>query len=71
MGLLKWLCKRFSCNSQCGFNQELKGCPKELSNKIENIHNYKLSIEDMLKINKVLKKVNKYEIKKDAIEMTI
>ena len=57
MGIFKWLCKKFSCKSDCQFNRELRECHNSLTQRIDNIHNYNLSIEDILKINKVLKKV--------------
>jgi len=68
MGLFKWLCKRFGCKSSCVFNQELRECPTSLTKRIDNIHNYNLSIEDIFKINKVLKKVG---LKEGNLQLTI
>ena len=60
MGLLKWLCKRFSCNSNCKYNEQMAECHKTSVDNVNNIMNYELSIKDILKINKIL---NKKELK--------
>ena len=56
MGILKWICGKISCHSDCKFNGELQGCPQELAETISNIDNYKLSIKDAMIIGKILKK---------------
>ena len=56
MGLFKWLCKKFSCKSECRYNEQMKECPEIINSRIANIHNYKLNIEDYFKINKILTK---------------
>ena len=65
MGLIKWLCKRFSCNSSCKYNEQMANCPNEAMDNLSKIMNYQLSIKDVMKINKIL---NKKELKeKDLI----
>ena len=56
MGLLKWLCIKFSCNSSCKYNGEMENCPKKSMENLNNILNYDLSIKDMMAINKIIAK---------------
>ena len=64
MGLIKWLCKKFSCKSSCKYNEEMMNCPKNSMDNLTNIMNYQLSIKDVMKINKIL---NKKELKVEDI----
>ena len=64
MGLIKWLCKRFSCNSSCKYNEQMANCPTASMDNLTNIMNYQLSIKDVMKINKIL---NKKELKAEDI----
>lgn len=62
MGLIKWLCKRFSCKSSCKYNDEMGNrCSQSIDN-ISNIMNYQLLMKDVMKINKIL---NKRELMED------
>jgi len=54
MGILKWICKKFSCNSSCKYNAEMENCPKQSMRNLGNIMNYDLSIKDVMSINKIL-----------------
>ena len=56
MGILKWICKKFSCNSSCKYNGEMENCPKQSMDNLENILNYNLSIKDVMAINKIISK---------------
>lgn len=56
MGILKWICKKFSCNSSCKYNAEMENCPKQSMRNLGNIMNYELSIKDVMSINKILNK---------------
>jgi hypothetical protein len=56
MGLLKWLCKKFSCTSSCKYNGEMENCPKKSMENLDNILNYNLSIKDVMAINKIIAK---------------
>lgn len=56
MGILKWICKKFSCNSSCKYNSEMENCPKQSMRNLGNIMNYELSIKDVMSINKILSK---------------
>ena len=56
MGILKWICKKFSCNSSCKYNAEMENCPKQSMRNLGNIMNYELSIKDVMSINKILSK---------------
>ena len=56
MGLFKWLCKKFSCNSSCKYNGEMENCPKKSMENLDNILNYNLSIKDIMAINKIISK---------------
>tara|TARA_R110002110_G_scaffold320097_1_gene532867 strand:+ start:80 stop:286 length:207 start_codon:yes stop_codon:yes gene_type:complete len=68
MGLLKALCKKFSCNSNCKYNGELEGCPEESLHKIRNIESFQLNIKDVLKIMKIL---DKKELKKNNLTIKL
>lgn len=63
MGMLKWICKKFSCSSNCKYNGELEGCPQRLTERIKNIDNYDLNIKDLLMISKI---VSKKKLKKNV-----
>ena len=54
MSLLKWLCKKFKCNSSCAFD----GNEEFLNNQImnERLSNYQLKIKDLKKIYRILGK---------------
>ena len=56
MGILKWICKKFSCNSSCKYNGEMENCPKKSMENLDNILNYNLSIKDVMAINKIISK---------------
>ena len=56
MGILKWICKKFSCNSSCKYNEQMEYCPKKSMENLNNILNYDLSIKDVMHINKILSK---------------
>jgi len=56
MGLLKWFCKRFICNSSCSYNNEIF-CKESLCT---NLDSYDLKFKDIKKIMKIL---NKRELK--------
>ena len=56
MGILKWICKKFSCSSNCKYNAELEGCPQKLTETIKNIQNYELTIKDLMNISKIISK---------------
>jgi hypothetical protein len=67
-GLIKWLCKRFSCNSSCKYNEQMANCPKESMDNLTNIMNYQLSIKDVMKINKILNKKELKEVPKARLQ---
>ena len=52
MGLVKWLCKRFSCNSNCKFNDEMF----DMDLHSESLSSFKLKHKDMITIHKILNK---------------
>ncbi len=54
MGLLKWLCKHFKCNSSCAYD----GNEQYLDNEILNqrLSNYQLKVKDLKKIYRILGK---------------
>lgn len=56
MSFIKFLCKKFSCSSNCKYNSQLEHCPKESMHKIRNIDNLQLSMKDVLKIMKIIDK---------------
>ena len=57
MGLIKWLCRRFKCNSECIFNEEVV----DIDKMNINLNNYELKYKDIHKIHKILikRKLNK------------
>lgn len=57
MGLLKWICKRFKCESSCMFNEEIF----DIDKMNINLNNYQLKYKDIHKIHKILikRKLNK------------
>tara|TARA_R110000796_G_scaffold26399_5_gene73481 strand:+ start:281 stop:487 length:207 start_codon:yes stop_codon:yes gene_type:complete len=55
-GFIKWILKKFSCNSSCKYNGEMENCPRESMRNLGNIMDYKLSIKDVMDINKILGK---------------
>jgi len=59
MGIVKWLCSRFNCNSTCSFNNELFDA--ELHNL--TLSKFELKHKDMLVIHKILKKRKKIQKK--------
>ena len=60
MGILKWICSKFSCKSSCKYNDQMAACPQTSIDNVSNIMNYQLSIKDIMKFNKIL---NKRELK--------
>ena len=56
MGILKWICRKFSCNSSCKYNEQMENCPKKSMKNLDNILNYNLSIKDVMAINKIISK---------------
>jgi len=52
MGLIKWICSKFFCTSNCSFNNELFDI--EFSN--QKISDYKLKNKDLMVIHKILNK---------------
>ena len=52
MGLLKWLCSKFSCKSSCRFNNELF----DSSHLGMTLDNYDLKMKDVKKILRILNK---------------
>ena len=52
MGLLKWFCKRFICNSSCSYNNEIF-CKESLNTRLDC---YDLKFKDIKKIMKILNK---------------
>tara|TARA_R110002153_G_scaffold169258_1_gene322083 strand:- start:331 stop:534 length:204 start_codon:yes stop_codon:yes gene_type:complete len=58
MGLIKWICSKFICTSNCSFNNELFDI--EFSN--QKISDYKLKNKDLMVIHKILNKRGLVEI---------
>ena len=56
MGILKWICRKFSCNSSCKYNEQMENSPKKSMKNLDNILNYNLSIKDVMAINKIISK---------------
>jgi len=54
MGLLKWLCKKFKCNSSCTYNGNEEFLNHDIMN--ETLSNYQLKIKDLKKIYRILGK---------------
>jgi len=54
MSLLKWLCKKFKCNSSCAFDGNEEFINNEIMN--ERLSNYQLKIKDLKKIYRILGK---------------
>jgi len=54
MGLLKWLCKKFKCQSSCAYDGNDTIFNKNSMNK--NLSHYQLKIKDIKKIMKILNK---------------
>ena len=54
MGVLKWLARRFKCNSACAYNGDDEYLNSELMN--ERLSNYQLKIKDLKKIYRILGK---------------
>ncbi len=52
MGLIKWICSKFICTSNCSFNNELFDI--EFSN--QKISDFKLKNKDLMVIHKILTK---------------
>ena len=57
MGLIKWICKRFKCESSCRFNEEVF----DIDKMNINLNNYQLKYKDINTIHKILikRKLNK------------
>ena len=54
MGLLKWVAKRFKCNSACTYNGDDEYLNEDIMN--ERLSNYQLKIKDLKKIYRILGK---------------
>jgi hypothetical protein len=54
MGLLKWLCKRFKCNSSCAYDGNEAFLDNEILN--QRLSNYQLKLKDVKKIYRILGK---------------
>ncbi len=54
MGLLKYLCKKFKCQSSCMYDGNDELFNKNSMNR--NLSNYELKIKDVKKIMKILNK---------------
>ena len=69
MGIIKWICRKFSCNSSCKYNEQMECCPKKSMENLNNILNYDLSIKDVMAINKIISKktINIVETIKESI----
>jgi hypothetical protein len=69
MGIIKWICRKFSCNSSCKYNEQMESCPKKSMENLNNILNYDLSIKDVMAINKIISKktLNIVETIKESI----
>ena len=69
MGLLKWLCKHFKCNSACAYN----GNDEYLNPKMleERLSNYNLKIKDIKKIYRILGKRETISITKQDVLNTL
>ena len=57
MGLIKWICSKFICTSNCSFNNELFDI--EFSN--QKISDFKLKNKDLMVIHKILTKTGLVE----------
>jgi len=62
MGLIKWICSKFICTSNCSFNNELFDI--EFSN--QKISDYKLKNKDLMVIHKILTKRGLVQNKNDT-----
>jgi hypothetical protein len=56
MGIIKWICRKFSCNSSCKYNEQMENCPKQSMENLNNILKYDLTIKDVMAINKIIAK---------------
>ena len=65
MGLLKWLCKKFKCNSNCAYNGNEEFLNQDIMN--ERLSNYQLKIKDLKKIYRILGKRETLTIGKQDI----
>ena len=54
MGLLKWILKKFSCNSSCAYDGNQEFLNHDILN--ERLSNYQLKIKDLKKIYRILGK---------------
>lgn len=69
MGLIKWLCKKFKCNSSCAYNGNEEFLNHDLMN--ERLSNYQLKIKDLKKIYRILNKRETLTIEKQEILSTL
>lgn len=69
MGLIKWLLKKFKCNSSCSYD----GNEEFLNNDIlnERLSNYQLKIKDLKKIYRILGKRQTITLDKQEILNTL
>ena len=63
MGLLKWLCKKFNCKSECQFNGEQYYDDTKLNHKLSM---YRLKHKDIQTIQRILEK---RELKSESPEV--
>ena len=63
MGLLKWICVKFKCNSNCAYNGNEEFLNHDIMN--ETLSNYQLKIKDVKKIYRILGKRETITIKKN------
>jgi len=65
MGLLKWLCKKFKCNSSCAYDGNQEFLNNDILN--ERLSNYQLKIKDLKKIYRILGKRETITVDKQEI----
>ena len=69
MGLLKWLCKKFKCNSSCAYDGNQEFLNNDILN--ERLSNYQLKIKDLKKIYRILGKRETITVDKHDILNTL
>tara|TARA_R110001592_G_scaffold280894_3_gene548272 strand:+ start:735 stop:947 length:213 start_codon:yes stop_codon:yes gene_type:complete len=65
MGLIKWLCKKFKCNSSCAYDGNQEFLNNDILN--ERLSNYQLKIKDLKKIYRILGKRETITLDKQEI----
>jgi hypothetical protein len=66
MGLVKWLCKRFRCKSDCEIDGNVLHNDYDVSKY--NLNDYNLKIKDIDKIVKILGKRELKKLEKTTIQ---